>query len=450
MSRVLLVSTNTCLNPSPVYPLGMALVSAALMNHGHGVHQFDYLVAGQNIDALKVLIHEFSPDFIGISIRNIDNVDSVSADEGWFLKSVKDLVNHIKEVSASPVVAGGSAFSLLPREILAYTGADYGIVGEGENAFPDFIHAMENGADLTDVIFSPDEFIQGREILSPAYNRELVSYYYKKSGMMNIQTKRGCPHNCFYCSYPALEGNLFRYREPGVVVEEMERLKADFGVNSFFFTDSVFNDPEDHYLNIAETIIKSRLHVKWSAFFAPMGMDINALKLMKRSGLYAMEMGTDASNDSALHGINKKFTFSDVISLHQLCRTQDIPVAHFIMFGGPGETKESVQQGLQNIEYLKESVVFAYAGIRVLPGTVLHKIAVRENICSLKGSLLQPLYYFSPEIDADDMNQSIKQSFSGKRDRIFPPSIDDEKIKALNNLGFKGLLWDNLIKKKVK
>ncbi len=447
MSRILLVSTNTCSNPNPVYPLGMAHVAASMIKHGHVVEQFDYLASGKNVHDLIDIIKTFLPNITGISIRNIDNVDSISSDEGWFLKKVKDLVSAIKDVSLSPIVAGGPAFSLLPREILDYTGADYGIVGEGEILFPDFIRKMENGMDLPEITYPSGQMINGKQIISPLYNKKLVSYYFNKSGMVGIQTKRGCTHNCFYCSYPALEGNYFRYREPDAVVDDMIILKKDFGVNSFFFTDSVFNDPEGRYMMIAEEILKNRLDIKWSAFFTPMGMDAKALKLMKRSGLYALEMGTDAASDHTLSGINKRFCFSDVIAVNKLCREAGLPVAHFVMFGGPGETQKTVHQGLDNLNKLEGSVVFAYSGIRILPGTVLYSKAVQSKICSRDDSLLKPVYYFSREIDPDDMNNFIKESFSGKRDRIFPPSIDDRKIKALNSMGFKGLLWDNLIKK---
>ena len=52
----------------------------------------------------------------------------------------------------------------------------------------------------------------------------------------------GCPYHCCYCTYPVLEGPHYRPREPEAVIADMERLWQDQGVDTVFFTDSVFND----------------------------------------------------------------------------------------------------------------------------------------------------------------------------------------------------------------
>ncbi|MBI9089303.1 MAG: lipid biosynthesis B12-binding/radical SAM protein [Desulfobacterium sp.] len=444
MSRIFLISSNTCTCPNPVYPIGMAIVAASLKNHGHTVAQFDFLEKQQNLASLNTAIQEFDPDFIGISIRNIDNVDSTS-DDGWFLKDVKALVSHVKTLSNSPTVLGGSAFSLLPQEILDYTGADHGIVGEGENSFPQFIAAMEQNIPQPRILVSASRLIPGDEMISPDFNDDLLQFYVEKSAMANLQTKRGCPNRCAYCSYPALEGTRFRFRDPIAVVDDIERLKKDHGIRSLFFTDSLFNDAQGNHLVIAEEIIRRDLDVRWSAFFSPKGISKEGLGVMKRSGLYAVELGTDAGCDETLEGINKGFSFSDVVKTNELCRKEEIPAAHFIMFGGPGERIETVEEGLRNIEGLNHCVVFAYSGIRILPGTDLHTRAIKENILSDTDSLLKPVYYFSPKIDAREINARILAGFGKRKDRIYPPSKGEIRMKALNMFGFKGLLWDFLL-----
>ena len=76
MSRVFLFSANTTMEPYPVYPLGMAVLAGALVGEGHEVHQFDFLAAGGDEERLCRELAEFAPDLVGISLRNIDNVDS--------------------------------------------------------------------------------------------------------------------------------------------------------------------------------------------------------------------------------------------------------------------------------------------------------------------------------------------------------------------------------------
>ena len=99
MSRIFLISLNTCTHPCEVYPLGMAVVAAALERDGHEVRMYDYLVAGRYDGDLIAAVQEYHPEFIGISIRNLDdNIDSSYEIDNtrkftWIRKSVQLVIN---------------------------------------------------------------------------------------------------------------------------------------------------------------------------------------------------------------------------------------------------------------------------------------------------------------------------------------------------------------------
>ena len=57
----------------------------------------------------------------------------------------------------------------------------------------------------------------------------------------NIQTKRGCPMNCIYCSYKYIEGSNPRYRSPESVAEELDLMVNNYGIKNVFIVDSLFN-----------------------------------------------------------------------------------------------------------------------------------------------------------------------------------------------------------------
>ena len=280
---------------------------------------------------------------------------------------------------------------------------------------------------------------------SPFYEKKLVDYYVDQSGMLNYQTKRGCPYGCNYCSYPLIEGTKFRYQNPEFVVANLIRLKKRFHIDTLFFTDSIFNDPQGRYLKIAEQMIKKKCNIRWAAYFRPENTTVNELKLLKDSGLYAMEIGSDAACDSTLKGLNKSFDFEDILIFNENCIRAGIPSAHFFMFGGPEETPATVQKGLNNLERLEKCVVFVFSGIRILPKTGLQKIAVKQGILPRADNLLKPRYYVSPRIDKNWMDKTIKAAFHKRKDRIFPPEEGLMRMKALKVFGFKGLLWDMLI-----
>ncbi len=92
MSRLFLLSSNTTTEPYPVYPIGMAIIASALESDGHTVFQFDFLASWQSESELLAELSRFRPDYIGISIRNIDNVDSLTSESNWYLGKIRDLI----------------------------------------------------------------------------------------------------------------------------------------------------------------------------------------------------------------------------------------------------------------------------------------------------------------------------------------------------------------------
>ncbi len=445
MSKVLLISSNLFKTPYYVYPLGMAVIASALSEKGHVVRQFDFIVGDNPDDRLREGLREFSPDFVGISIRNIDNVDSLSHDDSWCLTNEKHMVALIRECTDASIILGGAGFSALAGDIIEYVGGDYGIIGEGERAICDLINTIEIGHPVQETLQRSIPPLKGSEMCSPMWEKDLIEFYISQSGMVNLQTKRGCPYNCSYCVYPYLEGKRFRFREPEAVIDDLERLQGRYNVDTIFFTDSVFNDPDDHYLELSEKIILSGLKIRWAGYFRPGGTGVRELAQLKRSGLYAMEVGTDAGCDETLNSLKKGFSFRDVVELNSACVKAEIPSSYFFIFGGPGETEKTLNEGLKNIGLLKKSVIFAYSGARILPGTDLYSCALEEGILSENDPLLKPVYYFSPHIDIKAMNSTLEKEAKNRREFIFPPDKGIMMITVMNAFGYKGLLWDKLV-----
>ncbi|MDH4100388.1 MAG: lipid biosynthesis B12-binding/radical SAM protein [Nitrospirota bacterium] len=445
MNRIFILSVNTATEPYPVYPLGMAVIAAALIRRGHEVRQFDFLAAGCSRDALRQDLAEFTPDYVCVSLRNIDTVDSFATEKDWYLSVAKELIELARGVTAVPIIVGGSGFSIMPEEILDFTGADYGVVGEGEVAVCELVAALTDHIPMSRIIDGNRAPLSDMQMSAPHFEQGLLEYYTAQGGIIGMPTKRGCPYICGYCTYPALEGRRFRAMMPEEVVDNLERLWLDNGIDSIFFTDSIFNDPADNYLQLAEELLRRNLPIKWSAFFRPQGINREKIALLKQSGLYAVEFGTDAASDTALRALKKRFSFAEALEASEACLAEQVPCAHFVIFGGPDETSATVEEGLRNMEQLGRAVVFAFSGIRILPHTDIHARAVREGSISVKTALLKPLYYFSPQIDPEEMNAAITKSFHGQSNRIFPPPAGREKMAILRRLGLRGILWDKLI-----
>jgi lipid biosynthesis B12-binding/radical SAM protein len=438
----LLISTNQVVTPFPVYPLGVAHLVGALEDTGHRAFHYDIL-SNDGTGSLAELIAETAPALVGLSIRNLDTVDSTAPHT--YIAAVVKTMEIVRSTTTAPVVLGGPAFSILPDELLDFFKADYGIVGEGEYLLPWLADQIEQGNLPAEKIFYSNP---ADTLWRPVkYDRQTVAYYLGWGGMLNIQTKRGCPYKCGYCSYPTLEGRRYRFRDPEAVADDMLRITKDLGAPFIFFTDSVFNDAAGHYLKVAEALVKAGNKTPWCAYFRPdKRMQQDHLELLVKAGLSAMELGTDASSDTTLAGLDKGFTFDDVFRFDKLAKEKNSPCAHFIIFGGPGETEATMNQGLQNVERLGGSVVFAFPGIRILPDTPIFDRAVREGVIDKDQPMREPVFYFSPEISEARIDEMLRAAWQGRLDRIYPASLMEEKIRHLHNRGHVGPMWDLLVR----
>lgn len=446
--KILLISSNVSATPYSVYPLGLAMVAKALTDANHQVEIFDFLKNDRSLQALAKQVKKINPDLIGISIRNIDNVNLLN--EQRYISAVKEIILCLRKLSSLPIVIGGSAFSIMPEQIINEVGADYGVVGEGESIFVNFVNNAAKGIYPKNKIIKAPAELSGKQISSAYYDPSLMSFYLKSGNVASLQTKRGCNNNCIYCTYPYLEGKKIRSRDPKEVVSDMELLSKKYKAKYIFFTDSVFNDDQGHYLKIIREMKTRNINVPWCAFFKPTGLDSSIVKLMKQTGLKAAEIGADAASDVALNHLGKDFSFSDVISTNNLLSSSGVATAHYFMFGGPGETKESIYEGIENIKNLKSTVSFMFMGIRILPGTKLYDLAVKQNFIKYNQNLLESVYYIAPGIDKAWLEETLTTAFEGIKHCIFPPDALDKSLQFLHKMGYSGSIWDMLIPKKSK
>jgi lipid biosynthesis B12-binding/radical SAM protein len=446
--RILLISANAASTPYSVYPLGMSMVAASLCDAGHEVQQSDLIQSDMSMDAIADAVRQYVPEMIGISIRNIDNVNLLN--QKRYIEVVGDMVQRIREETEVPVILGGSGFSIMPEAILRKTGADYGVVGEGEASMLEFVENAARGVFPEERCIKAPPMLRGGEIPTPKYDDRLMEFYLKSGNIAAVQTKRGCTHSCVYCSYPVLEGSEIRCRDPRAVVDEIEDLAGRHKAGHVFFTDSVFNDDRGHYLAVIREMKERGVSMPWTAFFKPEGLDDESVKLMKETGLKSAEIGADASTDTTLRKLGKAFRFKDVVECNDLFSRHDVGTAHFYMFGSPGETQETVLEGIENIRSMKNTVSFIYMGVRILPGTPLAKMARREGLLSDEHDLLEPVYYVAPGIDREWLEKTLTDGFAGARNCVFPPDRLDSGLQFLYRMGHVGFLWNMVLPRKTR
>ncbi len=261
--KILLISANWATSPYPVYPIGMGMVAAALKQAGHEIELFDFLQNGCSFVALQDRLDSVQPEVVGISIRNIDNVNAVH--EQRYIESVQQMVESIREVNSAQIILGGAGFSIMPEEILKRVGADYGVVGEGEVLICDFMESVLSGNLPQERILRAPPKLEMEAIPTACYDPEILSYYSDHGKVIPIQTKRGCSKHCIYCSYPVIEGSELRMRAPSAVVDDIEWVVAEHQAEYIFFVDSVFNDFQGHYRELIQEMQDRKINIPWTA-----------------------------------------------------------------------------------------------------------------------------------------------------------------------------------------
>jgi hypothetical protein len=140
--RVLLVSANREHIPDPIFPLGLACIATATQQAGYQVAVADLCFGNQPIHKLQQQIRSFKPDVIGLSLRNVDNAAyPLTVD---YLTQHREVIDTIRDITPATVVLGGSGFSILPEAYMQVLDADYGIKGEGEQAFVTLLGALDH------------------------------------------------------------------------------------------------------------------------------------------------------------------------------------------------------------------------------------------------------------------------------------------------------------------
>ncbi len=437
--KVLLISSNAESVPSPVYPLALACLAGAARRAGWESIQYDVLADG--LEGLEAFVRDSDPSVVGVSIRNIDNTDASAP--AACLAEHKTVVDILRASTDAPVVAGGSGFSIFPKALMEKTGADYGIVGAGEGQF---IRLLEGFAEACK---SPErggliEDPGARSLfVRPQHDPRLVEHYWNAGGMIGIQTKRGCPRCCSYCTYPVIEGSNVAFKDPVQVVDEIEELVRDHGVTYFFFVDSVFNLSRDHEEAIAREILRRGLEISWGAFFSPKNLDRDYLRVMKASGLSHVELGADSFNDGMLERYRKSFNAEGALCAARDCRLEGVNCAVYLVFGGPGETAASVLETVEKAGELTGTVFLPFAGVRVYPNTALLETA-REKGAALDCDLVEPVFYIEEGLDCAGIYEIVETAAKPRRNWILPADYSGYAgvITFLRKLGHKGPLWD--------
>jgi radical SAM superfamily enzyme YgiQ (UPF0313 family) len=429
--QVLLINSNLRNDVFSAPPVGICYVAQAAETNGHDVRVLDLCFRRNLGKAIEDAIRDFSPDVVGVSLRNIDNVNMLHPVS--YLKDASEIVGIVRRLTDAPLVLGGSGASLLPAEVRDLLGADYIVVADGEEPFVQLLAALEKGepADaIPGVGFMKDgsfhlsrprrnDFHRGNPDLGKWID---MRPYQKLGSSYNIQSRRGCRRHCVYCTYgQVLEGSRIRMRSPEDVVDEIEEALFKYEPESFEFVDSIFNDPVDHCVAILEEIVRRPWNARFTTMgMSPLGLDKELLALMWRAGFRWFWISPESASETMMENYGKGFTIHDLVQAAEAINRTRFTVLWCFLVGGPGETHETLAESLDfTLKYLKRTtrpplhLASFYFGIRVYPGTRLWDIALRDGFISETSDPLDQLWYLSEGLDLELAIKQFKTAMFG-------------------------------------
>ena len=404
--RVLLISGNREDVDIRVPALGLACVASATEHAGHETRLLDLMVTKSPQTAVSEAIEEFRPEVIGLSVRNID--DQRMRNPRFLLDQAREAIAWCRQSSDAPIVLGGAGFSILPRPILQYLDVEMGIQGEGETIFPELLRFLKSGEPVCELpgVYQRGKNAPVRRVFSkqldlfPLPNPSLIAHSLTgaKDAPVPVQTRRGCPFSCSYCSTPTIEGQLVRWRSPELIVAWIARWVEE-GFRNFYFVDNTFNLPPSYAAHLCEKIIATGLDISWRCILFPGGLDERLVQMLAEAGCKEASVGFESGEIRMLHRMNKQFSLDDVRRSCDLLRRHNIRRMGFLLLGGPGETQESVEESLAFAESLKLDALKLSVGIRIYPHTDVARAAEQEGLISNEADLLTPKFYLAKDLE---------------------------------------------------
>jgi anaerobic magnesium-protoporphyrin IX monomethyl ester cyclase len=398
----------------PYPPLGTLYAAAYMRQRGYEVALFDAMLS-PSTDEWAVALRQYKPKY---AVLFEDNFNYLSKMSLLRMREAAFTMLDAAKAQGCTVIVGGADMTDHYEQYLTH-GADYVLMGEGEETLAELIEHLE-GKTLTP---GPSPIkAEGRkanpldDIRSLAYrdeNGQVVKTYprpviakldslpfpawdlvdrekYRAVWMeahghysMNLVTTRGCPFHCNWCAKP-IWGQRYNVRSAQNVVEEMQWIKREFNPDQIWFMDDIMGIQDRWIEEFADALDEAKLRIPFKSLnrvdLLLRGKTIPALA---RAGAKIVWVGAESGSQKVLDAMDKGTRVEQIYEATRQLHTHGVKVAFFLQFGYPGETREDIELTLKMVRDLMPDDI----GISVsypLPGTkfyenVKHELGERAN-----------------------------------------------------------------------
>jgi anaerobic magnesium-protoporphyrin IX monomethyl ester cyclase len=300
------------------------------------------------------------------------------------------------------VIAAGSDATDHAQDYLA-AGADYVLIGEGEETLAELLDYLEGRSTSPDGIqglaFERDGQVQVNPrrpdikdldaLPFPAW--ELVdipryrAIWQARHGYysMNLVTSRGCPYHCNWCAKP-IWGQRYAVRSPENVVAEMAWLKKTYHPDHIWFADDILGLKPGWIERFAELVEATDARIPFKSLQrVDLILKGDTAQALKRAGARRVWVGAESGSQKILDAMEKGTRVEQIYAAAERLHEVGVEVGFFLQFGYPGETRADIEKTLQMVRDCRPDDI----GMSVsypLPGTrffaaVQHELGARQN-----------------------------------------------------------------------
>lgn len=349
--RTLLINTPYPASEIPQIPMGLSYIAAVLEKAGIEVQVMDFLVNDYSKSVLDIKIHEFTPELIGITSVTMN------------FPIASQILRDCKEIDSNVItIVGGPHASFTCEEIMReLPWIDVVVIGEGERT----MLAIASGEKLEEIdglayrkngnFKRTDErglIDQLDELPVPARHLFPVSQYLPANPKSGMITGRGCPFNCIFCVGHRMVGKKKRFRNPVLVVDEMEQI-LNLGFKGINIVDDLFTINKKHVYTICDEIKSRHLKFNWTCFARVDTVDKELLSIIADAGCNCICYGVETADLEMMKTLKKKITPREVEEAVHLTQGAGIEAMASFILGLPGETEETLLKTIKFAQDLK-------------------------------------------------------------------------------------------------
>lgn len=392
-------------------PLGLMAIASYIELKGHTVKIVDLTLKSDNI---KKHLKSFNPDVVALTVHSTLSTKSA-------IKISKTAKKYNK-----PVVWGGYIASLLTELCFKESCVDFIVIGEGEVTFSELLDSMENGSSYNNIdglAYADKDGVhknKDREFADladfPPIDWSLVNAakygqnFFQCKKMIYVYLSKGCPAKCSFCYNPQYYKSTQRRRPPEYVVDEIEYVIENHGVDGIYFSDEFWYPGKEDMQTLFRLIKERELKFLWACQTRVGVFNKEELQQMYDAGCRWILFGVESGCEARIKEIKKGIDLRSIKETFDNCREVGITTQSTFIIGYPGETEEE----------LKETVDFAFS--------------LKADFCPFNILYFQPgSEFFDTAVSSGRYNppESLKEWGKSQTDEYYGPNFSNVPRKEL-------------------